>query len=343
MVYGTFFGGHPKPDDPHHQKNDKDRLGQADLTHLQLQRIRQTQQGQSNAFRYIVKPGDTLESIVASTHISLDHLISLNPYLVPTRSSRSSEAPPRQLYPGIALTMDKPGRILLPPTPALIDQGWGQMHLVTSQDSLVSIAAAYNTTPQAIRQANRRYFPSGEKGYLHPGQLLCIRQQNNVLEAQTGPLLSSSLPEPPPAQQYHVIDLSRGDSFDSICQQYQLNWTTFMKYNQHLFPTGSALQLVDGMKVVVYHPHHSCPDSNTATYRKNHNTHHHAHHRRIGEIQLTKAIHHVLEADTPESIAQEYHMSLDELREWNRAVFPKGYRGELCQGQKIVVKKRSPE
>ena len=372
MVYGTFSGapaaakkkilGSRRVD--HHQLASSSSSSSSSLD-LQLQWIRQTQEGQSNAFRYIVKPGDTLESIAASTHTSLEHLIALNPYLVSkvgTSTSRagSSASDPEELeptdvlkkscsldkhlrksrknnnnntlvrlYPGSALTIDKPGRVQLPPTPALIDQGWGQMHLVTASDSLASIAAAYNTTPVAIRQANRQTFPSGQRGHLHAGQLLCIRQQNTGPGGQAMP--SSSTDE---ERLFHVIDQSR-DSFESIFRQYQLNWTTFMKYNQRLFPTGSALTLVHGMMVTVA--------SSGCTKNQEHTLcgHQDQDQNRIGEIQLTKAIHEVLDSDTPESIAREYHMSLDELRSWNRSIFPKGYRGKLAGGQKLVVKKRS--
>lgn len=61
----------------------------------------------------------------------------------------------------------------------------------------------------------------------------------------------------------------------------------------------------------------------------------------FSEIVLRRQIHEVAYGETAIDIANQYGMTLEELRGENRCYFPKGYPGNLRPGMKLVVKKRA--
>lgn len=290
MVYGTFYGS-----------------TEGGLT---SDRIHQTHRGQTLAFRYIVEKGDTLQKIAQKTHRKVEDVFRLNADLF-----SGSKHP--KVYVGQALIIDDPGSLSLPPPPALIDEGWGQMHVAASGDTLESIAEAYNTTTDAIRSDNRQYFPVGERRSLYAGQILRIRQVNTVDHAK----VVSADKDKIERYQTHTVVLPM-DTLESIAEHYGMTVPELLEANRVQFPVGARLDLHNGMTLIVRQKEKK-EQSGTM--------------RNIAEVTLTKQIHQVQPGDTTESIAEQYNMTRDELREFNRAVFPKGYRGTIRPGMQLVV------
>lgn len=278
MVYGTFHGN---------------------AGMITTEKINQTHAGQSLAFRYIVEQDDTLEVIARKTHRQPEDLYRLNSHLF-----NGTRHP--KVYVGQALVIDEPGSLSLPPPPALIDDGWGQMHVVTSSDTLDSIAQAYNTSEDAIRSDNRQYFPVGERRAVFPGQMLHIRQINTVA---TGRYI----------EQPEYYSVGPSDTFETIAGKTGMSIQELLDCNRVQFPRGSRLELHPSMKLIV---RGKKPKVSM---------------RNIAEVVLTKQIHIVQEGDTPRRISEKYNMSMDQLREYNRAIFPKGYRGHIRAGHQLVV------
>ncbi|CAI5743245.1 unnamed protein product [Peronospora destructor] len=122
-------------------------------------------------FRYNVQAGETLSSIADKMQMTETALLALNPLL-------GCKQRHVKLYSGQQLVVEEARDVSLPPPPDCIDNGWGQMHLVRPGETLRDISALYNTTEEILRQDNRRYFPTGERSRLYPGQLLHVRHIN---------------------------------------------------------------------------------------------------------------------------------------------------------------------
>ncbi|CAH0481883.1 unnamed protein product [Peronospora belbahrii] len=284
-----------------------------------------------SSFRYHVQSGDTLSSIAHKTQTSEMNLLALNPLLGHKKTTRV------KLYSGQQLTIEQARDVSLPPLPNCIDNGWGQMHFVRAGETLRDIAILYNTREDILRQDNRHYFPTGERSQLYPGQLLHIRQiftgemekqdiverickdkamdeQEEAIYTNTSALFA----------RYRTHLVTCTDTFESICTKYSIPYSHFLQINRGRYPLGQRVELVVGERVIV-------PDllaSQQAASRRN-----------VAEVKLTKQIHVVEPGDTPEELAKRYGMTDDEMREYNRAYFPKGYRGEIRPGYKLVVKR----
>ncbi|ETN12386.1 hypothetical protein PPTG_09232 [Phytophthora nicotianae INRA-310] len=286
-------------------------------------------------FRYHVREGDTLASIALKTQTTEAALLALNPLL--GRKKRHVK-----LYPGQQLVVEEAHAVSLPPPPECIDNGWGQMHLVRSGETLRGIAALYNTTEEILRQDNRRYFPMGERSLLCPGQLLHVRLMNTGEMEKDDPVANSDADAKASAlnamseqeatyastsaafARYKTHLVTPTDTFESICKTYNIPYSHFLQINRGRYPVGQRAELVAGERVIV-------PDLLAAQQA--------ASRRNIAEVKLTKQIHVVEPGDTPEDLAKRYGMTYDEMREYNRAYFPKGYRGEIRPGYKLVVKR----
>lgn len=286
-------------------------------------------------FRYHVRKGDTLASIALKTQTTEAALLALNPLL--GRKKRHVK-----LYPGQQLVVEEAHAVSLPPPPECIDNGWGQMHLVRSGETLRGIAALYNTTEEILRQDNRRYFPTGERSLLCPGQLLHVRLMNTGEMEKDDPVASSDADAKASAlnaiseqevtytgtsaafARYKTHLVAHTDTFESICKSYIIPYSHFLQINRGRYPVGKRAELVPGERVIV-------PDLLAAQQA--------ASRRNIAEVKLTKQIHVVEPGDTPEDLAKRYDMTYDEMREYNRAYFPRGYRGEIRPGYKLVVKR----
>lgn len=283
-------------------------------------------------FRYEVQEGDTLASIAAKTSTTEARLRELNPMLVGASHSKKHRV---KVYPGQQLIVEEARQVSLPPPPECIDNGWGQMHLVRSGETLKSIAAQYNTTEELLRQDNRRFFPAGERGALFPGQLLHVRLVNTGDmeearearaddqgdESRAGVTYSSSSAT---YSKYKTHLVEKADTFESICKAYSITYARLLQINRGRYPVGARAELVVGERLIV-------PDLYASQQE--------ASRRNVAEVKLTKQIHIVEEGETPESIAATYNMTYEEMREFNRAYFPKGYRGEIRVGYKLVVKR----
>ncbi|KAG3119790.1 hypothetical protein PI124_g2081 [Phytophthora idaei] len=286
-------------------------------------------------FRYHVREDDTLASIARKTQTTEAALLALNPLL--GRKKRHVK-----LYPGQQLVVEEAHAVSLPPPPECIDNGWGQMHLVRSGETLRGIAALYNTTEEILRQDNRRYFPTGERSLLCPGQLLHVRLMNTGEMEKDDPVASGDADAKASAlnamseqeatytgtsaafARYKTHLVAPSDTFESICKTYSIPYSHFLQINRGRYPVGQRAELVPGERVIV-------PDLLAAQQA--------ASRRNIAEVKLTKQIHVVEPGDTPEELAKRYGMTYDEMREYNRAYFPKGYRGEIRPGYKLVVKR----
>ncbi|KAE9343780.1 hypothetical protein PR003_g8801 [Phytophthora rubi] len=288
-------------------------------------------------FRYNVQAGDTLAGIAHKTQTTEVALLALNPLL--GRKKRHVK-----LYPGQQLIVEEARAVSLPPPPECIDNGWGQMHLVRAGETLRGIAALYNTTEELLRQDNRRYFPTGERSLLCPGQLLHVRLMNTGEMERDDPALGADADADAKASElnaqsdaeatytgssaafarYKTHLVAPTDTFESICSAYSIPYSHFLQINRGRYRVGQRAELVPGERVIV-------PDllaAQQAACRRN-----------IAEVKLTKQIHVVEPGDTPEELARRYGMTYDEMREYNRAYFPKGYRGEIRPGYKLVVKR----
>ncbi|KAK1946136.1 hypothetical protein P3T76_003184 [Phytophthora citrophthora] len=286
-------------------------------------------------FRYHVREGDTLASVALKTQTTEAALLALNPLL--GRKKRHVK-----LYPGQQLIVEEARAVSLPPPPECIDNGWGQMHLVHAGETLRGIAVLYNTTEEILRQDNRRYFPTGERSLLCPGQLLHVRLMNTGEMEKDDPAASGDADAKASAlndigeqeatytgtsaafARYKTHLVSTTDTFESICKAYTIPYSHFLQINRGRYPVGQRAELVAGERVIV-------PDLLAAQQA--------ASRRNIAEVKLTKQIHVVEVGDTPEELAKRYGMTYDEMREYNRAYFPKGYRGEIRPGYKLVVKR----
>ncbi|TMW62487.1 hypothetical protein Poli38472_005105 [Pythium oligandrum] len=279
-----------------------------------------------SVFRYVVQEDDSLASIADKLNTTEKRLRELNPLLTTSGSKKRVK-----LYPGQQLVVEEAKQVSLPPPPECIDNGWGQMHVVRSGETLKSIATQYNTREEYIRQDNRQYFPAGERGILFPGQMLHIRYVNiGQLEPEEevpanrkdlGVGGSEALTR---FSKYKTHTIAKKDTFDSICEAYNITYARLLQINRGRFPVGARAELVVGEQLIV--PDHYA--SQVEERRRN-----------IAEIKLTKQIHIVEADETPQSIAERYRMTYDELRGFNRAYFPKGYRGEIRPGFKLVVKR----
>ncbi|RLN62269.1 hypothetical protein BBP00_00004863 [Phytophthora kernoviae] len=288
-------------------------------------------------FRYHVEAGDTLSSVAHKTQTTEAALLALNPLL--GRKKKHVK-----LYPGQQLIVEEARAVSLPPPPECIDNGWGQMHLARAGETLRGIAVLYNTTEEILRQDNRRYFPTGERSFLCPGQLLHIRIMNtgemekddpesdadskaSDLNAQ-GEEQATYTSTSAAFARYKTHLVTSTDTFESICKAYSIPYSHFLQINRGRYPVGQRAELVAGERVIV-------PDllaAQQAVSRRN-----------IAEVKLTKQIHVVEPGDTPKGLAERYGMTYDEMREYNRAYFPKGYRGEIRPGYKLVVKRPAAE
>jgi LysM repeat protein len=291
-------------------------------------------------FRYTVQEGDSLARVAAKTGSTEQALMALNPLLVSASASGKKRV---RLYPGQQLVVDDARRVSLPPPPDCIDAGWGQMHVVRAGEALRDIAAQYNTTEELLRQDNRRFFPAGERGVLEPGQLLHVRIFNSgEMEPDTADpnvVEDAAVAAPPSAAasysnssakfaryKTHVVDPS--DTFASLCAQYEISYPVLLQLNRGRFPVGKRADLAPGEPLIV-------PDLEASREA--------ASRRHIAEVKLTKQIHVVEAGETPHEIAARYGMTYDEIREFNRAYFPKGFRGEIRPGYKLVVKRLEAE
>jgi LysM repeat protein len=283
-------------------------------------------------FRYHVQEGDTLASVAHQTQTTEAALLALNPLL--GRKKRHVK-----LYPGQQLIVEEARAVSLPPPPECIDSGWGQMHLVRAGETMRGIAALYNTTEEILRQDNRRYFPTGERSMLCPGQLLHVRLMNTGEMEEDEPADVDAAASQLNAQGEHEATytgtsaafarykthlVTPSDTFASICEAYSIPYAHFLQINRGRYPVGQRAELVPGERVIV-------PDLLAAQQA--------AGRRNIAEVKLTKQIHVVEPGDTPEELAKRYGMTYDEMREYNRAYFPKGYRGGIRPGYKLVVKR----
>ncbi|CAI5736813.1 unnamed protein product [Hyaloperonospora brassicae] len=285
-------------------------------------------------FRYHVQPNDTLATVAHKTQTTEEALLALNPLL--GRKKKHVK-----LYPGQELIVEEARAVSLPPPPDSIDYGWGQMHLVRSGETLRGIAALYNTTEEILRQDNRRYFPPGERSHLCPGQLLHVRLMNTG-EMETSDALGSrdnGVESHTVGQQdvtyvgssaafarYKTHEVTSKDTFTSICEMYSIPYAHFLQINRGRYPVGRRAELVPGERVIV--PDLLAAQQAASTSRRN-----------IAEVILTKQIHVVQPGETPEGLARLYGMTYDDMREYNRAYFPKGYSGEIRPGYKLVVKR----
>ncbi|RLN14057.1 hypothetical protein BBJ28_00017880 [Nothophytophthora sp. Chile5] len=290
-------------------------------------------------FRYAVQAGDTLASIAHKTQTTEAALCALNPLLASSGSKKKRV----KLYPGQQLIVEEARAVSLPPPPECIDNGWGQMHLVRAGETLRGIAALYNTTEEILRQDNRRFFPTGERSLLCSGQLLHVRLMNtgemeaddpavsgrdvdakaSALNAQ-GEMEATYTGSSAAFARYKTHLVTSSDTFKSLCEAYAIPYAHFLQINRGRYPLGQRAELVVGERVIV-------PDllaAQQATSRRN-----------IAEVKLTKQIHVVELGETPEGLAARYGMTYDEMREFNRAYFPKGYRGEIRPGYKLVVRR----
>ncbi|DAZ98357.1 TPA: hypothetical protein N0F65_000676 [Lagenidium giganteum] len=282
-------------------------------------------QSAPSAFRYEVQEGDTLARVAAKLSTTEDKLLALNPILASTSSKKHRV----KIYPGQQLVVEEASRVSLPPPPDCIDNGWGQMHVVRSGESIAGIAAMYNTTEELIRQDNRQYFPVGERGILFPGQMLHIRLVNTgetepETETESEEAVGMYMAASSTVTKYKTHLVEPRDTFESVCKAYNITYARLLQINRGRYPVGARAELVVGERIIV-------PD-HYASQRE-------ANRRNIGEVRLTKQIHEVEHGETPESIAEKYQMTYEELREFNRAYFPKGYRGEIHPGYKLVVKR----
>lgn len=288
-------------------------------------------------FRYEVQTGDTLASIAAKMSTTEARLRELNPMLAPVGSSSSKKHPRVKVYPGQQLVVEEARQVSLPPPPDFIDNGWGQMHLVRSGETLKSIAAQYNTSEELLRQDNRQHFPAGERGVLFPGQLLHVRivntgdmedlrdqhsAESNDDGYNAGGATYASSSATYSKYKTHLIE--KKDTFESICKAYSITYARLLQINRGRYPVGARAELVVGERLIV-------PDLYASQQE--------ASRRNVAEVKLTKQIHVVERDETPESIAAKYRMTYDEIREFNRAYFPKGFRGEIREGYKLVVKR----
>ncbi|KAF1331204.1 Peptidoglycan-binding protein, partial [Globisporangium splendens] len=286
-------------------------------------------------FRYEVQDGDTLASIAAKTSTTEAQLCALNPMLVGAGDSHKKKHRVK-VYPGQQLIVEEAQQVSLPPPPECIDNGWGQMHVVRAGETLKDIAAQYNTTEELLRQDNRQFFPAGERGALFPGQLLHVRIVNTGgdmdelrADAVDGEIVNGvTYASPSSSATYskyktHLIEPS--DTFESICKAYCITYARLLQINRGRYPVGARAVLTIGERLIV-------PDLYASQME--------ASRRNVAEVKLTKQIHIVEDGETPESIAAAYNMTYEELREFNRAYFPKGYRGEIRVGYKLVVKRQ---
>jgi LysM repeat protein len=117
------------------------------------------------------------------------------------------------------------------------------MHVVRSGDTIKSVAEEYNTTEENIRNGNRQYFPTGERGIMFPGQMLHIRIINNTVSNP------NHHHHDDPFAQIHIV--AKSDTFESICDMYNLTRAHLLQKNKVTFPMGMKPRLLEGQALVV--------------------------------------------------------------------------------------------
>lgn len=145
---------------------------------------------------YIVRPGDTLFRIARRFRTTIEAIIRANPILNVLN-----------LRPGLPICI-----------PGAAPFCSGFFYTVVAGDTLRNIAARYNTTVQAILQAN----PGLERGRLEVGQRICI------------PVPQPS-PQPPPCPGF-IYTIALGDNLFSIAIRYNTTVQAILQANPGLDP-----------------------------------------------------------------------------------------------------------
>lgn len=151
---------------------------------------------------YTVQPGDTLQSIAQRFNVSLDALLIRNNIIDPNRI-RSGQV---LVIPGTVVTLPR-------------------THTIQPGERLTDIAIRYNTTVEALRQANN----------LAPGAAL-IAGQVLTLPPTGGPTTFART---------HIVD--RGETLKSIAERYGTTWQALAAANN--IPDPNRIQA--GMTLVI--------------------------------------------------------------------------------------------
>ncbi|HPT88430.1 MAG TPA: LysM peptidoglycan-binding domain-containing protein [Bacillota bacterium] len=146
-----------------------------------------------NGFLYTIVSGDTLFSLALRFNTTVDAILRANPGLNPN-----------QLYVGQQICI--PGR----PTPACP----GTIYTVVTGDTLTSIAVRFNTSVQAIIQAN----PGINPNFIVPGQQICIPTT------------------PTPRCPGFIYTVVAGDTLFSIANRFNTTINTILQVNPGLNP-----------------------------------------------------------------------------------------------------------
>lgn len=131
-------------------------------------------------------------------------------------------------------------------------------HVVQQGESIGTLAADHNTTPEQIRSDNRLHFPVGERAFVYPGQVLLLRanstrrpkadeglkscEQNVRRRRSSGKLRRKSI----------LYAVHEGDSLEGICLDLGVQEDEVRRCNRHIFPIGEPGRLAPGQILTIF-------------------------------------------------------------------------------------------
>ncbi len=162
----------------------------------------------SNGFVYVIQSGDTLYSLAIRYKTTVDAILKANPGLDPTQLAIGQK---------ICIPSAKVPR----PRPCP-----GSIYTVVAGDTIYSLARRYNTTVDAILQAN----PDLNPDRLMIGQKICI-----------------PVPPAPPTCPGFIYTIKSGDTLYSLSRRYNISVDAILAANPEVDPD----KLMIGMKICI--------------------------------------------------------------------------------------------
>ena len=215
-------------------------------------------------YRYEVKPGEGLFSIARTFSLPIDQILKHNP------SAKDGLMNGQKLHIPIPSSKEKP----------VLDQNTVFYHHIERGETVYSLAAMYNTTPEAIYKLN----PKAREG-ITEGAVLTIPQRKIISEVKE--------------ENYRYHTISPKETLYSVSRTYSLTPEDIVAANSglsvHTFQIGKTIRI----------PFFESNET-FSSYE--------------GPVVIQQMQHKVKRGETLYSIAQQYKVSVDEIKSQNPGV-----------------------